>query len=57
MKKRLTLTRETLTELAPSDLVNVVAGVEDYSKKIGQTCPLLACVTNRDECGNITYNC
>jgi hypothetical protein len=43
MKRALRLRRETLTDLTTSDLTGVVAGAEDYSKKIGLTCPAVDC--------------
>ena len=46
MRRRLTLTRETLTELTSTDLRDVVAGAVPS----GRTCPLKACL-------NSDYNC
>ena len=54
MKKRLTLTRETLTELAHTDLVGIVGGLS------GPTCVggVFNCVSDKIVgCANLTTGC
>jgi hypothetical protein len=57
MKKRLTLTRESIAPLSADELAGAVAGVTVPTFCLGFTCPVQHCLTNRDDCGNITYNC
>lgn len=56
MTKRLHLKRESLAELTTAELQGAVGGLSGPTC-VGQTCPAYPCLTNRDQCGNITYNC
>lgn len=57
MTKRLTLKRETIAELSNEELTGAVGGVSIPTFCVRLTCPVLQCLTNREDCGNITYNC
>lgn len=55
MKKRsLSLRREALADLSPSDLGTVAGGARTLE---GPTCPLIGCVTGLLSNDCYTYNC